>query len=95
MGTVLPLPYFSKPRKQPFSANWAIDDRCRSFLIIRWTTWKVKTNSMQSFIALFLSLAIFTNSLQGTEFLQSIQSVFISNADFPIVILLLIRLPSL
>ncbi|WP_245747371.1 hypothetical protein [Anaerobacillus alkalidiazotrophicus] len=76
----------------PFSVIWAIVmKRWRSFWSIGWKTWKIKTNSMQNFIVLFLSLAFFTNSLQGTELLQSIQYVFIANADYPIVILLLIQ----
>ncbi|OLO25652.1 hypothetical protein BTR23_24415 [Alkalihalophilus pseudofirmus] len=76
----------------PFSFGWAIImKRWRSFCTIGWETWKVRTNNMQNFVVLFISLAFFSSSLNETPFLQSIQQPFLAAADSPIIIFILIQ----
>jgi hypothetical protein len=76
----------------PFSFCWAlIMNRLRSFIAIGWGTWKHRTNHMQNFVVLFLSLAFFSSSLNETPFLQMIQQPFFAAADKPLLILLLIQ----
>lgn len=76
----------------PFTIAWAIlMKRWRSFLAIGWATWKMRTNGLQNFVVLFLTLAFFTSSLNGTTFLEPIQHPFLAAADNPIFILLLIQ----
>ncbi|MDG5789494.1 hypothetical protein QA612_18710 [Evansella sp. AB-P1] len=77
----------------PFAAVWSIIiKRWRTFWTIGWETWKVRTNSMQNFVVLFLALALFSNSLQGTTLLQVIQYPVLSAADYPILILIILQL---
>ncbi|WP_100372839.1 hypothetical protein [Bacillus sp. FJAT-45037] len=76
----------------PFAFAWAIVmRRVRSFLAIGIQTWKMRTNNMQNFVVLFLSLAFFSSSLNETPFLQMIQEPFFAAAETPILVLLLIQ----
>lgn len=76
----------------PFTIAWSIlMKRWRSFLAIGWATWKMRTNGLQNFVVLFLTLAFFTSSLNGTTFLDPIQQPFLAATDNPILILLLIQ----
>ncbi|WEG15322.1 hypothetical protein PQ478_12305 [Alkalihalophilus pseudofirmus] len=76
----------------PFSFCWAlVMNRMRSFLAIGWGTWKFRTNHMQNFVVLFLSLAFFSSSLNETPFLGMIQQPFLAASETPLVILLLIQ----
>ncbi|RDW21891.1 hypothetical protein CWR48_02305 [Oceanobacillus arenosus] len=77
----------------PFSLIWAlIMKRGRSFWAIGWPTWKNKTNSMQNFTVLFISLAFFANSISGTAFLDFIQQPVLAFIDYPIIIFVIIQL---
>ncbi|WP_158734961.1 hypothetical protein [Alteribacillus sp. YIM 98480] len=76
----------------PFSFIWAmVIGRYRSFRKIGWPTWKFRTNGMQNFAVLFLSLGFFSSSLNHTPLLYFIQEPFMAAANFPVVILLLIQ----
>ncbi|WP_017727744.1 hypothetical protein [Halalkalibacterium ligniniphilum] len=76
----------------PFACIWALFmKKWRSFLAIGWGTWKARTNGMQNFVVLFLSLAFFSSSLNETPFLQLIQEPFLAASGYPIIILLLIQ----
>jgi hypothetical protein len=76
----------------PFSFAWAfIMRRIRSFVAIGWNSWKLRTNSMQNFVVLFLSLAFFSSSLNETPFLGIIQQPFIVASETPFLILLLVQ----
>ncbi|MBM7663457.1 hypothetical protein JOC85_004333 [Bacillus mesophilus] len=76
----------------PFSFGWALlMKRGRSFLKIGWKTWKVRSNSIQNFVVLFLSLSFFTSTLNETPFLQLIQQPFIAVGESPLLILFLIQ----
>ncbi|MCJ8009493.1 hypothetical protein ACFFF5_18790 [Lederbergia wuyishanensis] len=77
----------------PFSFIWSLVlKRMRSFLILGWNTWKQKTNTMQNFIVLFISLSFFSNSLSNTTFLDVIQKPFHYVADYPLLIFFVIQL---
>jgi hypothetical protein len=77
----------------PFSFGWALlMKRWHSFLAIGWKSWKIRTNSIQNFVVLFISLAFFTSSLNETPFLQLIQQPFLASTEKPLVILFLIQM---
>lgn len=77
----------------PFSFIWAVlIKRGRSFWIIGWNTWKNKTNTMQNFVVLFISLAFFANSISGTAFLEFIQKPILVFIDYPMIIFVSIQL---
>jgi hypothetical protein len=77
----------------PFAFGWALlMKRWHSFLAIGWKSWKIRTNSIQNFVVLFISLSLFTSSLNATPFLQLIQRPFLASIENPIVILFLIQL---
>ncbi|MBB5172500.1 hypothetical protein [Texcoconibacillus texcoconensis] len=77
----------------PFSFAWALMmRRVRRFVQIGWKTWKLRTNGMQNFVVLFVSLAFFSNSLNETSFLGVIQEPFLYVSDTPLLILILIQL---
>lgn len=77
----------------PFSFLWALSiRRFKSFLIIGWQTWKTRTNTMQNFVVLFLSLAFFSTSLNETPFLALIQQPFYLFSDSPLIVLFLIQM---
>ncbi|GEL08686.1 hypothetical protein [Salisediminibacterium halotolerans] len=76
----------------PFAFTWAfLMGRFRSFRVLGWNTWKVRTNGMQNFVVLFISLSLFSESLNATPFMEMIQGPFLAAADTPILILLLIQ----
>ncbi|MCM3713889.1 hypothetical protein M3202_07310 [Alkalihalobacillus oceani] len=77
----------------PFSFIWSILlKRWNSFITIGWRTWKVRTNHMQNFVVLFLSLAFFSSALNETPFLHYIQQPFFAASEYPLLILILIQL---
>ncbi|WP_255473304.1 hypothetical protein [Planomicrobium sp. CPCC 101110] len=77
----------------PFSLAWSVlMKRFRRFWVIGWETWKEKTNSMQNFIVLFISLAFFANSSNGTSFLDVIQEPLVGMADKPWMVMITIQL---
>lgn len=77
----------------PFALIWAtIMRRVKSFWAIGWPSWKEKTNTMQNFIVLFISLSFFTNSINGTSFLEVIQRPIMVFMDYPLLIFFIIQL---
>ncbi len=77
----------------PFAFVWAqFMKRGRSFWIIGWKTWKQKTNTMQNFVVLFISLAFFANSISGTAFLDFIQQPVLAIINYPFLIFVVIQL---
>ncbi|SES21684.1 hypothetical protein [Salipaludibacillus aurantiacus] len=77
----------------PFSSLWAIFiKRWHMFKVYGFEVWKARTNHMQNFIILFISLAFFTNSLNETAALGYVQRPFMLFNDQPAVILILIFL---
>ena len=77
----------------PFAFVWSvIMKRVRSFWTIGWPTWKEKTNTMQNFVVLFISLAFFANSIDGTAVLDFIQKPITAFSDYPLLIFFFIQL---
>ncbi len=77
----------------PFSIIWAMVLRRRkSFWVIGWNEWKRKTNGMQNFVVLFLSLAFFSNSLNETAFNELVQKPFLAYMEYPLIIFIFIQL---
>ncbi|MFJ7832169.1 hypothetical protein ACIQXU_18385 [Peribacillus sp. NPDC097284] len=75
-----------------FSICWAILlKRWNSFKVVGWKTWQERTNKMQNFVVLFLSLSLFSNSLNQTSFQEVIKQPFFFFIDYPIVILIFIQ----
>jgi hypothetical protein len=75
-----------------FSLCWAILlKRWKSFKVIGWKTWRERTNKMQNFVVLFLSLSLFSSSLSETSFHDVIKQPFLAFSDNPIVILIFIQ----
>ncbi|MDR4886053.1 hypothetical protein RGU12_00655 [Fredinandcohnia sp. QZ13] len=76
----------------PFAFIWSLlMKRRRSFWTIGWNNWKEKTNTMQNFIVLFISLSLFSTSLGDTAFLEAIQKPLSYVSEYPMVILFLIQ----
>ncbi|WP_339230502.1 hypothetical protein NSQ77_09250 [Oceanobacillus sp. FSL K6-2867] len=77
----------------PFAFVWAqLMRRGRSFWVIGWKTWKQKTNTMQNFVVLFITLAFFANSISGTLFLEFIQQPVLAIIEYPFFIFVVIQL---
>ncbi|PYZ91706.1 hypothetical protein CR194_18960 [Salipaludibacillus keqinensis] len=75
----------------PFSSLWAIlIKRWYLFRVFGFEVWKARTNHMQNFVILFISLAFFTNSLSETGMVDYVQRPFLMFNDYPVVILTLI-----
>lgn len=76
----------------PFTFIWSfIIKRGRSFWIIGWNTWKIKTNTMQNFIILFISLSFFSNSINSSSFLDVIEKPILLVAQYPLLVFLMIQ----
>ncbi|MEH7386973.1 hypothetical protein V7147_16415 [Bacillus sp. JJ1521] len=76
----------------PFAFIWSLlMKRRRSFWTIGWNNWRTKTNTMQNFIVLFISLSLFSTSLGDTSFLEVIQKPLSYVSDYPMLILFLIQ----
>jgi len=76
----------------PFALIWALlMKRLQRFWIVGSRTWVEKTNSMQNFIVLFISLSFFSNSLNNTSFLEMIEKPLSLVSGYPLVILFLIQ----
>ncbi|SEI04599.1 hypothetical protein SAMN05192559_10890 [Halobacillus karajensis] len=75
----------------PFSFVWSLFMK-KAFLFLRvgYKTWRQKTNHLQNFVVLFVSLSIFSNCLNQTEALTWIQYPFIIFQEYPVIILGLI-----
>lgn len=77
----------------PYTFVWAfVLKRHKTFWVVGWTTWKANTNKLQNFMVLFLSLALFSNSLNETTLNQLIQQPFLANSDKPFIIFICIQL---
>lgn len=76
----------------PFASIWAVlMKRWRSFWTIGWKTWRMKTNTMQNFVVLFISLSLFAESISDSEFLNVIQEPVLIAADYPMIIFIIIQ----
>ena len=76
----------------PFALNWSfIMKRSRRFWVLGWNTWKTKTNTMQNFIVLFISLSLFSNGLNESSFLDFIQKPLLLVSDYSFILLFLIQ----
>lgn len=77
----------------PFTLIWAfLMKRSYSFWVIGWRNWKEKTNTMQNFVVLFISLSLFSNSLAETNFLEIIEKPLVLILDYPLAILFMIQI---
>ncbi|WP_101845230.1 hypothetical protein [Halobacillus sp. Marseille-P3879] len=75
----------------PFSLVWAFFmKKVFLFLRIGYKTWRQKTNHLQNFVVLFISLSFFSKSLNQTEALTWIQYPFTTFKEYPVIILGLI-----
>lgn len=76
----------------PFAFLWAVWlKRVRRFLVLGWHTWKAKTNTMQNFFVLFITLSFFANSLGETELLAVLRSSIEAYSEVPLVIFVIIQ----
>ena len=77
----------------PFAFIWALAmKRWYSFKAIGFKTWKDRANHMQNFVVLFVSLAFFSNSLNGTSFQTLVNQVFLNITDKPLLVLLALQI---
>ena len=77
----------------PFSLIWAfVIRRWHTYLVFMYQTWKMRTNSLQNFVVLFLSLGFFVSALRESVFLSYLQQPFIALSDQPVLILAMIQL---
>ena len=76
----------------PFSLVWSmIMKRTRSFWQIGWNTWKEKTNTMQNFTILFISLSLFSEGIGNTTFLEYIQQPVMALSEYPLLVFFFIQ----
>ncbi|WP_226582466.1 hypothetical protein [Halobacillus litoralis] len=76
----------------PFAFLWALFvKRKRSFINIGWPTWKWKTNRLDNFIVLLLSLSFLTESLNESPYLSYLQDPLMSLEGSPLLIMLFIQ----
>ncbi|MEK5038185.1 hypothetical protein [Sporosarcina sp. FSL K6-3457] len=76
----------------PFTLLWStIIKRGRSFWVIGWHNWKMKANTMQNFIILFISLSFFSNSISNSTFLEVIEKPILLVAQYPLLVFLMIQ----
>ncbi|UOQ49946.1 hypothetical protein MUN88_07755 [Gracilibacillus caseinilyticus] len=77
----------------PFASLWAlVIGRWQSFWTIGWNRWKNSVNHMDNFVVLFITLALFTNTLNESPALLMLQDPIIYVSDYPILILIMIQL---
>ena len=77
----------------PFALVWSMFmKRTRRFLLIGWDNWKQKTNTMQNFIILFISLSLFSHSIGNTTFLEYIQQPLMNLSEHPLLVFFFIQL---
>lgn len=75
----------------PFSIAWSLAIRkWHEFKALGYKLWKEQTNGMQNFTLLFISLALFSNSLNETSILGVVQQPFLAFGEQPVIILTLI-----
>lgn len=76
----------------PFAFLWSVVMKRRhSFMTIGWRNWKEKTNTMQNFIVLFISLSFFSYSISSAAFLEVIQKPILYIADYPLLVFFVIQ----
>ncbi|GAE92058.1 hypothetical protein JCM21714_1038 [Gracilibacillus boraciitolerans JCM 21714] len=76
----------------PFACIWAlVMRRWKSFWIIGWNRWRNSVNNMHNFIVLFITLALFTNSLNASLALSIIEEPIHYVSDYPLLILIMIQ----
>ncbi|MCC3358978.1 hypothetical protein [Bacillus sp. REN16] len=75
----------------PFAFIWSIFMRNTAiFLKGGWQSWTTYNNEMQNLVALFLSLAFFSNGFNNTNFPNLLQSILNQISDFAILIFIFI-----
>ncbi|PRO66080.1 hypothetical protein [Alkalicoccus urumqiensis] len=75
----------------PFAIGWALVlGRTRRFLTLGWTNWKEKTNRMEHFFVLFLTLSFFAEALGESGVLELLRAPIEGSADMPLVLFALI-----
>lgn len=76
----------------PFTLIWSlVMKRGRSFWVIGYNTWKMKTNTMQNFIILFISLSFFSYSISNASFLEVIQKPILYVSEYPLLVFIMIQ----
>ncbi len=76
----------------PFAVVWSIImKRLHRFWVIGWNNWKEKTNTMQNFIILFISLALFSHSIGEAAFMEVVQQPIIKIAEYPLLVFFVIQ----
>lgn len=76
----------------PFSYIWAVIlKRRKTFWTIGWNNWKEKTNTMQNFVVLFISLSLFSHSIADASILNAIQQPMLTIAHYPLIVFFLIQ----
>lgn len=76
----------------PFAFAWSlVMKRSHSFWTIGWHHWKDKTNTMQNFIVLFISLSLFSHSIGQSQFLHLIEAPILQVAEYPLLVFFLIQ----
>ncbi|MBT2653735.1 hypothetical protein J7E81_00550 [Bacillus sp. ISL-18] len=75
-----------------FSICWALFlKRWKSFRVIGLRNWLERTNKMQNFVVLFLSLSLFSGGLKETSFQDVLKQPFFAFSDYPLMILIFIQ----
>ncbi|PRO66956.1 hypothetical protein [Alkalicoccus urumqiensis] len=76
----------------PFAVIWSLFmKRFRRFLTIGFFTWRDRTNHMQNFILLFVSLAVFSTTLNETPVLDVIQRPFLAMESSTWIVLFMMQ----
>lgn len=77
----------------PFAIIWSIImKRLRRFWVIGWSHWKEKTNTMQNFIILFISLSLFSYGIGEAPFMENIQQPILKVAEYPLLVFVIIQM---
>ncbi|MFS0643612.1 hypothetical protein [Siminovitchia sp. 179-K 8D1 HS] len=76
----------------PFAFAWSLlMKKGRPFLADGWENWKEKTNGMQNFVVLFISLSLFGNSLNESSFMEVMEKPILALSEYPLLIFIFIQ----
>lgn len=77
----------------PFASVWAWSmKRWKSFWKVGFPNWKASVNNIHNFNILFISLALFTNTLNESPVIDWIQQPILAVADYPLLLLISIQI---
>lgn len=77
----------------PFTCVWALlIKRWKTFWTIGLPRWKTSVNTMHNFVVLFVTLGLFTNTLNASPILTMVEKPILYVSDYPILILIMIQL---